>query len=528
LRDYGAVLWRRKIYVLVAVIVGAGLAFALGNSKQPQYEASAGVLTSLPSASVDPTVVDTDIQILEGSPVRALAVKVDPNASGVTGAQEGDGAVIEVKAELSSPSAAVAAANAFANAYVTYVVKLERAEELAPVRALQAEIASVQAQISALTAQMQTLPSGSEALQVDTAQRNSLLAQQGNLEGQAQQAQASASSAAVTPKVLTSATFATKTGTSRAEYIALGAGAGLAVGLCLAYLFEYLDDSIANPEEAEKELGGQAPVLGTVPDLPRRRGSISPSLVGLDEPGLPGVESFRTLRTALHFLVGDASGKILQFTAPISGEGTTTIATNLAVLLARAGRRVVLVDANLRRPKIHELLGGDTTVGLTSVVMGDVPLETALRPVPSLESLSFLPAGPIPSNPSELLASRGFVELMTSLRDTGACIVMDSGPVIPVSDGLTVASVPDAVVLVTNGRNGSRRRLRRAVSQFRQAQAPLVGVVLNQVGKPVDVEGWKTVSATRTNGTNGTTRTNGSNGNGNGNGKDTYAQPHRI
>jgi uncharacterized protein involved in exopolysaccharide biosynthesis len=261
LRDYGAVLWRRKVYVLLAVVVGAGLAFAFGHSKHPQYQASAGVLTSLPSASVDPTVVDTDIQILEGAPVRALALKADPGANGVTGAQEGDGAEILVTAELSSPSEAVAASNAFANAYVIYVVQLERAAELAPVQALQAEIASVQTQISALTAQMAALPNGSAALQVDTSQRSTLLAQQGALQGQVQQAQAAASSAAITPKVLTSATFATKTGTGTGELIALGAGAGLAVGLALTYLFEYLDDSIRTPDEAEKELGGPAPLL---------------------------------------------------------------------------------------------------------------------------------------------------------------------------------------------------------------------------------------------------------------------------
>jgi len=213
----------------------------------------------LPSTSVDPTVVGTDIQILEGSPVQALAVKTDPDASGVTAAQEGDSAVIMVTAKQSSSSAAVAASNAFANAYVTYVVKLEQAEELAPVQALQAEIANLQTQISDLTAQMATVPSGSAGLQVDTAQRNTLLAQQGNLEAQIQQAQAQANSAAITPKVLTSATFATKTGTGTGEIIALGAGAGLAVGLALAYMFEYVDDSIRTRKRLRRSWGARRP-----------------------------------------------------------------------------------------------------------------------------------------------------------------------------------------------------------------------------------------------------------------------------
>jgi uncharacterized protein involved in exopolysaccharide biosynthesis len=259
LRDYGAVLWRRKIYVLIAVVAGAAIAFALGAHKHPQYEASAGVLTSLPSSSVDPTIVGTDIQILLGSPVQALAVKADPNAGGVTGSQEGDSAVMMVKAQLPSASAAVAATNAFANAYVHYVRKLEQAEAQAPVTALQAEIASVQKQISDLTAQMATLPAGSDALQVATSQRSTLLAQQGALQSQAQQAQAQATSASITPRVLTSATFATKTGTATSEYIALGAGAGLAVGLALVYFLEFLGDSTR--EEADEDLGGQGNLL---------------------------------------------------------------------------------------------------------------------------------------------------------------------------------------------------------------------------------------------------------------------------
>ena len=178
----------------------------------------------------------------------------------------------------------------------------------------------------------------------------------------------------------------------------------------------------------------------------------------------------------------DGEGNVVQVTSPTRGEGATTTAANLAVLMARTGRRVVLVDADLRHPRLHEQFGVANRIGLTSLLIGDAATVEALQPVPELESLVVMPVGPLPPNPSELLTSRGR-EVIGRLRDSGVTVVIDSPPVLEGSDGMFVAAASSARVLVTSARTGNRRRLRRALALLDGAGTPYVGVVLNRPGK---------------------------------------------
>jgi non-specific protein-tyrosine kinase len=486
LGDYARILWRRKHWIVLALVIGAVVAFETSGSRPKQYQASAEVLTATPSSAVESSVMDTDIQILQSQAIRSMVLKKDPDAGSVTGRQDGDSGAMLVTSQRATPEAAISDANNYAQAYVAYSTQQQQAQALAPVPPLQSQINSLQTQIDALTARLNAAPVGSNQ-QIVEDRRSALLEEQLSLQEQVAQAQAQAGAANLSPSVLSKAEGATQLGTSRAKVLALGIGAGLVVGLALAFLFEFLDDSIGNVEEAELELGPGVPVLGTVPPLAGKNVS---TLVGLREPGSAAAESYRKIRTALHFLGRDAAGATLQFVSPTQGEGATTTAANLAVLLARAGLEVVLVDANLRRPRLEELFGLRSSVGLTSVIIGDVPLEAALQPVPTVESLSVLTAGPIPPNPSELVGSRHFAEVMSSLQTGRRCIVVDSAPLLSFSDGLFVASTVQAVVLVTSAKGSSRRRLRRALQQLQKAEAPLVGVVLNRAGRASDLHDW--------------------------------------
>jgi capsular exopolysaccharide synthesis family protein len=489
LGDYARILWRRKHWIVLAVVIGLVVAFETGGSRHKQYQASAEVLAGTPSNAVESSVMDTNIQILQSQAVSSIVLKKDPNAGSVTGRQDGDSASMVITAERSTPEAAVSDANAYAQAYVTYSVQQQQAGALAPVPSLQSQINALQTQINSLTTEINAVPLGSNQ-QFLQDRRNALFEEQLSLQQQVAQAEAQAASANLSPSVLSRAAGASEVGTSRAKVLALGVGAGLVVGLALAFLFEFLDDSIANVEEAELELGPDVPVLGTVPRLVGKHGSTVSTLVGLRDPGSAATESYRKIRTALHFLGRDAAGATLQFVSATPGEGATTTAANLAVLLARAGLEVVLVDANLRRPRLEELFGCRSSVGLTSVIIGDAALEEALQPVPTVETLSVLTAGPIPPNPAELVGSRRFAEVMSSLQTGRRCIVVDSAPLLSFSDGLFVASTVQAVVLVTSAKGSSRRRLRRAVLQLQKAEAPLVGVVLNRSGRVSDLPDW--------------------------------------
>jgi capsular exopolysaccharide synthesis family protein len=144
---------------------------------------------------------------------------------------------------------------------------------------------------------------------------------------------------------------------------------------------------------------------------------------------------------------------------------------------------VVLVDADLRHPRLHEQFGVANRIGLTSLLIGDAPTVEALQPVPEIESLVVMPVGPLPPNPSELLASPRFGEVIGRLRESGVTVVIDSPPVLETSDGMVVAAASDATVLVTSVRTGSRRRVRRALALLDGAGTSYVGVVLNRTGK---------------------------------------------
>jgi non-specific protein-tyrosine kinase len=236
--------------------------------------------------------------------------------------------------------------------------------------------------------------------------------------------------------------------------------------------------------------------------------------VTITEPSSPAAEAYRSLRTAVQFIGLDQTIRAIQVTSPNSSEGKTTTLANLAVALSRAGQRVIVASCDLRRPRIHEFLGladkdalkplgedllgpldeefvgqPDTNhfgeLGLTSVLVGRVPLaegiEEALRVVPGEESLALLPAGPAPPNPSELLSSKRTAELFDLLKAKCDVLLVDSPPVLPVTDALVLAKLVDATILVGTADRTTRKEIHRSVELLHQVDAPLVGTVLNGV-----------------------------------------------
>jgi capsular exopolysaccharide synthesis family protein len=295
----------------------------------------------------------------------------------------------------------------------------------------------------------------------------------------------------VTPVVLTPATTpSAPASTSLFRTGLLGLGIGLLVGIILALLFEYLDDSILSRDQLEDELGGDVRVFGTVPEYRCRRRFGSSMVITMGDTSSTVAEAYRGVRTALHFAGADAPGAVIEVVAPTEGEGATITAANLAVLIARAGGWAVLVDANLRHPTLHELFEIDNTVGLTSVLQGTAQLAPATQAAPGMGRVSVLPAGPLVANASELVASSRMAAVLQALRDGGATVIIDCPPLLASSDGVVIAGSATAVMLVTSARGGTRRRIRRAIGLLRQTSAPLVGVILNRAGKGSGIE-WE-------------------------------------
>lgn len=483
-RDYARILWRRKWYIVLAVVIAVGGLVGEHRRHQPQYQASAAVLTEAPgSGPVDGTIIATEIGILQSNAVAAIVAKHIGDPGTISASQAGVSGIVEVSATSTSPTLAARQANAWADAYVTYRRSLAQSQALGSTAEIQRQIQSLEQQIASLNADIAFGGPNSNAEATNSALRNALLGQQVALQSQLEQAQQAAAADTLVPTVVTPATVPTDpVGTTVARTVITGLGAGLLLGVLLAFLFEYLDDSITTREDLESELSGQAVVIGAIPELARRRNDRA-GVVALGDVRSSAVEAYRTVRTTLQFVGMDGEGNVVQVAAPTRGEGATTTAANLAVLMARAGRRVVLVDADLRHPRLHEQFGVANRIGLTSLLIGDAATVEALQPVPELESLVVMPVGPLPPNPSELLTSPRFGEVIGRLRDSGVTVVIDSPPVLEASEGMVVAAASNATVLVTSVRTGSRRRLRRALTLLGRAGTPYVGVVLNRTGK---------------------------------------------
>jgi capsular exopolysaccharide synthesis family protein len=257
--------------------------------------------------------------------------------------------------------------------------------------------------------------------------------------------------------------------------LALGLLAGLAVGVGAALARNALDTSVKSPEHLRDAAG--APNLGTIAhdaQVPKR------PLTVHEDPQSPRAEAFRQLRTNLQFVDVDNPNKVIVVTSSMPSEGKTTTIVNLAIALASAGSRVLLIEADLRRPKAADLLGLERTAGLTSVLSGRAHAEQVIQPWGG-GVFDVLASGPLPPNPSELLASRHMEEMLRELREQYDVILIDTPPLLPVTDAAAVAPATDGALLVCRFKQTTRTQVEMAVQALDAVSAPLLGTVFTMV-----------------------------------------------
>jgi capsular exopolysaccharide synthesis family protein len=213
-------------------------------------------------------------------------------------------------------------------------------------------------------------------------------------------------------------------------------------------------------------------------------------LVSVSEPRSPISEAYRTLRTNLDFASLDLALKTLVVTSAGVGEGKSTTLANLAVVSAQAGRNVILVDSDLRRPTLHQVfdLGNDT--GLTTVILDEKALAAPPLQDSGIEGLSVLTSGPQPPNPAELMGSKRMDELTAVLAERADQVFFDSPPVVAVTDAAVLATKVDGVLLVIGAGKTRREQARSAVRRLEQINARLVGTVLTNVQMDARFEGY--------------------------------------
>jgi len=204
-------------------------------------------------------------------------------------------------------------------------------------------------------------------------------------------------------------------------------------------------------------------------------------LITVAEPRSAISEAYRTLRTNLDFASLDQALKTLVITSAGVGEGKSTTLANLAVVSAQAGRRVILVDADLRRPTLHQILGASNEAGLTSMVVDEARLTAPPLQETGIQGLSLLSSGPLPPNPAELLGSRRMAEVIAALAEEADQVFFDTPPIVAVTDAAVLATRVDGVLLVIGAGKTRREYARMAVQRLEQINARLVGTVLTNV-----------------------------------------------
>jgi succinoglycan biosynthesis transport protein ExoP len=266
----------------------------------------------------------------------------------------------------------------------------------------------------------------------------------------------------------------------------------LVAGIGLAFLLDFLDDTVKSVDDVDRYL--HLPALALIPSS-RDRGRLigvvgapagqgpadTTALAMVTDARSPIAESYRHLRTSLLLSSAGQPPKTILVTSSQPSEGKTTTAINTAFMLAQTGAEVLIIDCDLRRPRLHAHFGVPNTRGLTNWLSGETDIESLMQSYPQQSNLKFLTSGPVPPNPAELLGSDEMRKLLSVLTERFAHVVIDSPPAISFTDASILSTMVDGVVLVVHGGRSSRAVVRRAKQQLLDVGAHIFGVVLNNV-----------------------------------------------
>lgn len=251
--------------------------------------------------------------------------------------------------------------------------------------------------------------------------------------------------------------------------------AGLALSLGLVFFVDYMDNRLKTPQDLKAYLG--VPFLGMVPAVPKGKGAVNPLLTEVDAPSF--AEAFKTVRTNVLFSSAEDGLRTLVVTSAGPGEGKSICSANIAIALAQTGLRVLLVDADMRRPRVHEIFEAAEEPGLSNLLTGNAKASEVIQKS-KVNGLWLMSAGHIPPNPAELLSSPRFVDFLGALEDHFDWVVLDTPPVLVVADSMVVANKATGVVFVVGADQTNRNAARTAIDQLTSTNATVIGSMLNR------------------------------------------------
>jgi capsular exopolysaccharide synthesis family protein len=489
LREQIRILRARKweVGAVAILLVGATLFFSFRQT--PIYDAQAKVLVR-PIQNVTATGfatqtlnLDTEREVILSLPVATqvqkdlqLQTPTDVLLKHVRVQVVTDTEVLVVGYDDPSPTAAARLANGFATAYVEARSQQSKAQFDAAAAAVQQRIDGLQNTLTDLRKRANAARSTS-ARDALLSQRDSLIAQLGVLNQRLLDIRSSSSVTEAGAEILQPAKVPTSPASpNKVRNAILALFAGLALGIGFAFLRERLDDRVKSRHELERRLG--APVIAAVPRVTWWKKPEDAQLIMKTDPKSPISEAYRTLGTNIQYMASQRSLKVIMVTSAVGGEGKTTTCANLALVLAQAGKRVFLISADLRKPRVHRYFGLQNERGLSDALSNSSSLLDVVID-PGLDNLRIINAGPVPQDPAALLSSRLAAEFMESVRDAADFVVIDTPPVLAVADASIFAPLADGVIFVFDADRSSRATLAQARDQLENAGGRIIGGVYN-------------------------------------------------
>jgi len=492
LRDYVHVIWRRKWIVIGVTVLFVGLALGYSYTKTPLYRGTSTLiyqtpldvsdplsgswvdstqreieLNSVSNIITSPELIATADERLKPEDITAgFAVTAEPELT----ADTYTGSIVVVTGVSANAATAARAANAYAETFTEWRKEQEQEQVRQAEQVIQRQIDAFDTAESRQSAEYFTLLQRLQDLQILEATVT------GNFR-------------VLAPALTPSAPFSPDPRRNGAMGLALG----LVLGLGLALLLEQFDTRIRSQEEASAIAG--MPVIGAVRKLPLKTLEADPLVVVTDPRGL-AAEAIRKLRSNLEFADVDGDLRSLVITSALQHEGKSVTVCNLALSLAAAGRHVVLVDGDLRRPRLHAYLDLTNREGVSTVLSGRTDLRQALRSwerasrltdsvgsdasakAASSDYLRVLTSGPLPPNPAELVASRSFAAMIAELREEADLVIVDSPAVLAVGDTAAIARCVDGLVLLTDLTRAKRPVLEEAARQIDQMPCRKLGLIV--------------------------------------------------
>jgi polysaccharide biosynthesis transport protein len=495
LQRYLSLLWRWAWLLALATILAALTAFVVARRTTPVYQASALVqIIEAPSTkTVDMGVLQTSerlartyVETMTTRPVLervidnlTLTMNVTDLRNAITAQPLRDTQLIRVQVEHTDPMLAALIANALVAEFAEQNREEQEMRFAASKLNLENQLAQLEIQMDETRATLTELGFSSneraerDRLEASLAQQSQTYASLLQSYEQVRLTEAQTTSTVVLkdPAVAPSSPIRPRTATNTA----LASVVGLMLAVGVVFLIEALDDTLRTPDDIVRHLG--LPVLGIIAS----HDIVDGKPVAAYKPRSQVAEAFRSLRTNLQFASVDHPLETILCTSPSPEDGKSTVAANLALVMAQGERKVALLDADLRRPRIHRLLGLPNRFGISGLfVMRQVQLDGALRPseIPNLFTMT---SGKTPPNPAELLGSSRMGEILEQVKAQVDVVVIDSPPVLAVTDATVLAPRVDGVLLVLKPGVTKITAARQAVEQLQRVNAPLLGVVLNEV-----------------------------------------------